>query len=580
MLADTDNTDNGSHAKVLRKGASISELVAFQVLIWPFSILALTTLFFWLGISIGPYHLWLALLLSLTAGRYLAGDWWSWFMAVIWLAVATTVGGAVLGWLYDFSGDGQWYHLPGILALAEGWNPVLAPQLGEWDSGFEQELTNAAIYIQHYAKGVWIVAAAAYRATGLLEAAKVFNLLYLLAVYLLTASFLGRVGLSRAWAHALALTAAANPVTLYQMASFFVDGHLASLCALLVVLSLDYFRQPRPRTLVLLGVCVVLLVNVKFTGLVYAVVLGGGFIALGWLKGWWVQARYYAAAGTVSTLLAFMVIGYQPYVTNVMYKGNAFYPIVGGHEAATAGVEKQLEIWAPSEFKSMSRIEKLIRSVLSESSHAKSMPQWKVPFTVTKSELYIFFNTEPRYGGFGPFFGSILLVVLLVYISAKRATKSNWWKAGAGLAILVILSILPNAEAWWARLAPQLWLVPIILISALALGAAKWPKKIAAGLVIFMLSNSMLVAALNWGRAAEKNLAFREQMAELRVISSSGPLELSTHPMFRMVTQHRLLTHSIPYRLQDNLSCAKPFRFSYPNPPARAQAGACPTSEN
>jgi len=575
MLADTDSTDNRSHVRAPQKGPSISELVAFQAVIWPFSILALATLCFWVSISIGTYHLWLALLLSLAAGRYLAGDWRSWLMATIWLAVATLLGGAVLGWLYDFSGDGQWYHLPGILALAEGWNPFLAPQLSQWNVGFEHDLTNAAIYVQHYAKGVWIVAASVYRATGLLEAAKVFNLLYLLAVYLLAASFLSRIGLSRVWAHTLALAAAANPVTLYQMASFFVDGQLAALCTLLLVLSLDYFRQPRPHTLVLLGACVVLLVNVKFTGLVYAVFLGGGFAVFAWLKGWRARCRRYAAAGAASILLASLVIGYQPYVTNVMLKGNPFYPVVGRDEAAIAATERQFELWAPSEFNSMSRIEKLIRSVLSESSHAKSMPQWKVPFTVSKSELYIFFNTEPRYGGFGPFFGSILFVVPVVYVLARRATKSNRWKAGAGLAMLVILSVFPNPEAWWARLAPQLWLVPLILISALALGASNWPRKIAAGLVMILLTNSMLVAVLNWGRATEKNLAFREQMAELRAISSSGPLELSTDPRFRMVTEHRLLTNSIPYRLEDEPSCVKPFRFSYPNSPARAQAAAC-----
>jgi hypothetical protein len=166
--------------------------------------------------------------------------------------------------------------------------------------------------------------------------------------------------------------------------------------------------------------------------------------------------------------------------------------------------------------------------------------------------------------------------VLVLYVLAIRATNSKWWKAGAVLSILVILSILPNPEAWWARLAPQLWLVPIILITALALGASNWPRKVSAALLLMLLANSMLVAGLNWGRATEKNLAYREQLSELQKISSPGPLELFTDPRFRMVTQHRLSTNSIPYRLQDKLSCAQPFRFSYPNQPARAQAAACP----
>ena len=577
MFADTRIAERYSdRSEPHTKWFFVAELAAFMAIGWPFITLVLSALLFWIDIPISPYHLWAGLLLSLAAGYYLAGDWRAWLIAIILLVITVSLGGIALAWCYDFSGDGQWYHLPGVLALAKGWNPFLAPQLGEWDTGFEQDLTNAAIYVQHYAKGVWIVAAAVYRATGQLEAAKIFNLLYLLAVYLITASFLGRLGLSRVWAHTLALTTAANPVTLYQMTSFFVDGQLASLCTLSVVLSLDYFRQPRLKTLVLLGACVVLLINVKFTGLVYAVFLGGGFTVLAWLKDWWEEGRRYAAAGTASILLGSLVVGYQPYVTNVMFKGNPFYPAVGRDEAATAATDGQFEMWAPSEFLDMSRSEKLLRSILARSSGAKSMPEWKIPFTVNKNELYIFFNTEPRFGGFGPFFGSILVVVLFVYIISRKATKPDRWKAGAGIAVLVVLSVLPNPEAWWARLAPQLWLVPLILISALALGASNWPRKIAGGLLILLLANSTLVAALNWGRATEKNLAFRVQLAQLRLISSSGPLQLSTDPRFRMVTEHRLLTNSILYRLVDEVSCPQPFRFSYPNPPARAQAAACP----
>lgn len=69
--------------------------------------------------------------------------------------------GATLGWLYNFSGDRQWYHLSGTLALAQGWNPFHAPHLADWNPGFEPTINTAAIYVQHYARGVWIVPATA-----------------------------------------------------------------------------------------------------------------------------------------------------------------------------------------------------------------------------------------------------------------------------------------------------------------------------------------------------------------------------------------------------------------------------------
>jgi hypothetical protein len=573
-MLNTQDPDAGSSATTGSEPPTLGELVAWQAIAWPAAILVLTTLLFWVGIPVGPYHLWAGLLLIVALGGKVVGNWRAWLTATGWLAAATLVGGAVLGWLYDFSGDGQWYHLPAILALAEGWNPFHTPQLAEWNPGFEQAISTAAVYVQHYAKGVWIIAAAAYRATGLLEATKVFNLLYMLAAYLLAASFLSRLGLSRMWARALALATAANPVTLYQMASFFVDGQLAALCTLVVVLSLDYFHRLRPQALILLAACMVMLVNVKFTGLVYAVALGASLAGLAWLNGKRRESGRYVATGLASVLLAVVVIGYQPYVTNLVTQGNPFYPAVGRDEAADKATRDQFNRWAPEEFMASNRMEKLARSVMAKSSGAQSMPKWKVPFTVDKRELYIFFNTEPRYGGFGPLFGAVLLLTLAVFPVAKTVTVRKVWIIGAGLATAMVLTVLVNPEAWWARLSPQLWLVPVILISALAMGAPAWPRRIAAALTVLLLANAMLVAGLNWGRAADKNLAFRQQLASLQEMSSSGPLEVSIHPSFRAITEYRLSAQSIPFRVVQKVSCAAPFRFSYPSV---ARAKACPS---
>jgi hypothetical protein len=375
------------------------------------------------------------------------------------------------------------------------------------------------------------------------------------------------------WAHVLALTAAVNPVTLYQMPSFFVDGQLASLCALVVVLSLDYFHRPRPQPLILLAASLVLLVNVKFTGLVYAVCLGAGLATVAWLSGRRKESGRYAATGLVSVLVAVVLIGYQPYVTNLLTHGNPFYPAVGRDEAADKATRGQFNVWAPPEFMAMGRAEKLTRSLLAKSSGAESMPRWKLPFTIDKQELYIFFNTEPRYGGFGPWFGSLLVLTLIAFPLARARMPQKLWSMGAGLATVVVLAVLVNPEAWWARLSPQLWLVPVILATALALGAPGWPKRFAALLVFLLLGNSALVAALNWGRAVEKNLAFRQQMTRLQVMSASGPLEISLHPSFRKITEYRLSAWSIPYRVVKKPYCVAPFKFSYP---AVAQGAACP----
>jgi hypothetical protein len=168
-------------------------------------------------------------------------------------------------------------------------------------------------------------------------------------------------------------------------------------------------------------------------------------------------------------------------------------------------------------------------------------------------------------------------VALVVYALARKATVRTIWNTGAALSLLVIFSVLPNPEAWWARLAPQFWLVPVIMIAAMATGSTGWPRRSAAALLLLLLVNSLIVAALNWGRAVEKNLAFRGQLAELQKISPSGKLEITTDPRFRMVTNYRLQENAIRFQPVVEPSCPEPFRFSYPNYPARAQAAACPS---
>jgi hypothetical protein len=275
----------------------------------------------------------------------------------------------------------------------------------------------------------------------------------------------------------------------------------------------------------------------------------------------------------VFILFAILVVGYQPYVTNLSMQGNPFYPAVGRDAASDAATRGQFNVWAPPEFVAKGRVEKLGTSLLAESSGAEAMPRFKVPFALSKQELYIFFNTEPRYGGFGPWFGSVLLATLAAYLLARKRMRAGTWMTGSVLALLVTGTVLLNPEAWWARLAPQVWLVPSILLGAMAIGANGWPRNLGAFLAALLIGNSVLVAALNWGRAVEKSMAFRDQLAHLRSLSSSGLLEITTHPSFRMVTETRLRAHSIAFERAARPSCAAPFRFSYP---ASTQAAACP----
>ena len=74
----------------------------------------------------------------------------------------------------------------------------------------------------------------------------------------------------------------------------------------------------------------------------------------------------------------------------------------------------------------------------------------------------------PEAGGFGPFYGALLLmagagVCLLLPNAATRHRLVPVWLIGGCL----LVSIFVHGEGWWARVRPQAWLLPLLVIVCL-----------------------------------------------------------------------------------------------------------------
>ena len=99
-----------------------------------------------------------------------------------------------------------------------------------------------------------------------------------------------------------------------------------------------------------------------------------------------------------------------------------------------------------------------------------------------------------RLGGFGYFFSGILLSSLLlsIFLRFKNGEdKKIFWTITA----VLIISVLGNHEAWWARFVPQFWLVPLFIFSFLALNN-KFKSKIGIvilGLLFLCVINSFII---------------------------------------------------------------------------------------
>jgi len=440
---------------------SFSLLLGSMLLSFSFFTVLVASLGFALGISLTQMTIWLAVISTFTYGfigtsYYFKQDTWRMFtkLCISFLLIVVSFL-YISGLFYDISYDGQVYHQEAVGQLVRQWNP--------FQEYLSKEESSSAVLLNHYAKGPWLYEASLLTVTGQIEQSKVFNFLFLLASFLVTLSALQSCRkLSLGQGVCLSAIMALNPISIYQSLSFYLDGQLASLLLCLVTLIFRLVTYHDKILLFTFLMSIALAVNIKFTGVVYVVAgigLGGGWL---WLLKNKHLYRDFVKASILGLFLGICVIGYNPYITNTLYYGHPFYPLYGG------GPEKMdiMTSNSPQGFMKMSSLEKLYVATFSMSTNKfdQEEPRLKVPFTVEPQELRPFvYGADIRIGGFGPWFsGSLVIAGVILLLLIVRGEKTLY---GIGILLSIMLSVLINPEAWWARYVPQLWLVPICILA-------------------------------------------------------------------------------------------------------------------
>jgi len=454
-------------------------LVAWLTVIYSLSLVSLA-----LGQGIWDHSATIALVaiplwIVLVHEREDGGGWWVNLNAVLLAAAIITAGFWFSKAYVDQSWDGTAYHQEAILQMVDGW------------PDFPDKLPASVPYrnqIDTYPKAVWVISASIYSATSSLEGAKLLHVvLFACAFLFLFGALLQTSQVSSGGALLIAATAALNPVVIYQSLSFYVDGQLSSLLTALVGLVLLMLAGVRRNQLLLLAALIVLMINTKQTGVVYAGILTMALLALVYFnQREWFRRTMFAAV--IGGLLGLGVFGYTPYVTNTINHGNPVYPILGRADVDFESGHR------PPDFNEMNGVNRLVRSTFSEPTVPKDAPSvLRIPFTMTQDD-YIsrFWGADIRLGGWGVLFSgaltlSLLGFLLLFFVPRKPRT--------VGLALLgaVAVSVLVNPEAWWARFAPQWYLVALIPGALLLFGTKLPVRAFGLAIVLVLLVNSSLV---------------------------------------------------------------------------------------
>ncbi|HSJ12794.1 MAG TPA: hypothetical protein VK939_00170 [Longimicrobiales bacterium] len=518
------------------------------MLAFPFAILLVTVTLFGAGVRLAWFHVPIAAALTVAfcawlTCRMFATHRTARFLLAVGVTAAVFTACVLLEMqVHDHSWDGQTYHALGIHELAEGWNPVreAAPEVGPY-----------ARELRYFAKGPWLAASAIYRFTGSFEGGKAFHLYFMLAACLFwVGTLLYCCRIRPLWALLAVVPIALNPVSGAQMFTYYVDGLLASLIAIVMALLILVSRRGGGALLPVLAIAVALTIGVKLNGALYVAILSGGF---------WIWRLFVRRAGT-GALFAWLVVGalagagvtgFNPYVSQFAAgsatRGNPLQPL--------AYWSSIIDLEAQSMFPGASRVGRVARSLVARSIiWTDTVAEPKLPFTFARWEWGQFASPDVRLGGFGPLFSGALLLALATFVLLPfRRRRLRSWADLLVLAGLLVVSVLSFSGAWWARLAPQLGFVPVLIgIVGLHLVRQAGYRWVPRALIVVLCLNSVGVLAAHVSFAVGQSAVSHRQLAALRALDTAVPVpDLEGFPGVR----YRLERAGVRYYETASLPC-------------------------
>jgi len=320
-------------------------------------------------------------------------------------------------------------------------------------------------------------------------------------------------------------------VAICQILTFYVDGQMASL--LLCLLALCYLGVVEESAWVslLLFEAAVLLIEVKFTGLVYVTLLLAGYLGfLAWKK---LPIRKPLYVTFLAVGLGTCIFGINPYVFNTVRNGHPFYPFFG-HGRFPKII---MTFTTPPQFLEQNRITNLGASIFSQSRAWPIESTLKAPWQVSGEEWEAFENPDVLVGGFGPLYAAAL-VLALGFLAWGIGRGGGVHMVAAAVMLILVASVLPVSACWWARYSPQVWLLPMVALAPFGSAEAKpLPRRLA--------SVVLLISAVNVGGIAGVN--FRANLKATHDVADSLD-DLRSHAPFKVAFGY---FHSNRFRLQE-----------------------------
>lgn len=392
------------------------------------------------------------------------------------------------------------YHQEGVICLKKGWNPV--------KESLNENISEGWV-MNHYAKGAWHYEACAYSFFDKIEYCKFYNFLFIIISFFMSlAAFIKTKKLNLFLNIFLSLLLALNPVSIYQSLSFYIDGQMASVViSLFAVFILLYHSYYSLFIKLLFFFLITVMINLKFTGLVYAVIACSGFVLLYILKKDFKKFKQLSVFFLLTGIFSTFLIGFSPYTKNIRDHSHPFYPLN----------EKNLLIGAqPANFINANRFKKAFLSYFSEAGHI-TVPQqskYKIPFET--SDRNAFKHADTRTAGFGSLFSVNIILSFVIIIFLLTRFRNRYNRLLLYSVLIILASSFANPEAWWARYVPQLYIIPVILASEGLNYKNITLKILSISSLIVLTVNILLIVDVYYSHNTKMTELIDQQLIELK----------------------------------------------------------------
>lgn len=456
----------------MEKNDNCLQLGTFLIDLIFFSIVITTTLFF-LNITVTPinfiFSVFCSSVICFYSNKNIKKTIWITLFGILILIVTIVI----CEHTFDFSWDGNTYHKTMTAFMKNGWNPLKVTFYDYAASDIPSCAVLSKTWLDAYPKGAEIFAACIYAITGNIEGGKCFNILACIAMCFISCGFLGETtSLRRGQKIICSILLALNPVAFSQFFTYYIDGLLWQFF-LLCIFCLAYLTLCEDGRLIkycyyMIFISIVIGLNLKFSSLIYF-----GIPCIVFFVYWVIKKRKelkqsdekrkimsrfaILALGAISGTC---YVGATSYMINLLRHKNPVYTMIG--EGATDLITVQL----PDVYQNMNNISRFICSLFSKTNGSKTIEQveWKIPFTIYKSEFLPAHSCDVRTAGWGILFSGIFIISMAVIIFAL--IRYHKIKKEVCHAIYLFFGIMIGAIIFvpglcWARYFGALFYVPV-----------------------------------------------------------------------------------------------------------------------